>query len=326
MLPSERNDRMSNGVGSGIAARRVLLAGGDERATALETALEADGVEVVAAPTAPVALATLDGLAVDCVVFVDGAGGRPEDFFGAVRRKGHRHPGVFVGSEARDLPPSVEQAPPAADAAASVVRQRLLAGAAAEADPVVTDDPLAAYGSTVAHELRNHLGAAGLAVESLEGPTKEQATDALERLRDLATEAEAVATGSVTDVQVLDLSDVVEAAADRVHVDGFSVETGTDRSVEANRALVVLLFENLFRNSVEHAGPETTVRTVETDAGFAVVDDGPGFESDRPFEWGYTTGSGQGAGLAVVRRIVQAHGWHVTASNDGGARVDVVTE
>lgn len=32
----------------------------------------------------------------------------------------------------------------------------------------------------------------------------------------------------------------------------------------------------------------------------------------------------EGAGLAVVRRIADAHGWSVSADNDDGARVDVV--
>lgn len=314
---------MPIGVGSGMPTRRVLLLGTGGLAADLQETFERDGIEVVVAPTAPVALATLDAVDVDCLVVVDGAAAHPGDVFEAARRNGHQHPGVFVGAEARPLPAAVEQAPADADAAASAVRQQLLAAAAAAADPAVTDDALAAYGSTVAHELRNHLGAAGLAVESMEGPTKEQATTALERLRDLATEAEAVATGSVPDVAVVDVATVVADAADRIRVDTFGVETGVEGTVEANRALLTLLFENLFRNSVEHAGPEATVQVVDTDGGFAVVDDGPGFESDRAFEWGYTTGSGRGTGLAVVRAIAQAHEWQVAASNDEGARIDV---
>lgn len=332
---------MSTGAGSGIATRRVLLLGAGDRASRLETTLEADGVEVVAVPTPPVALSTLDAIDVDCLVVDEGSVGRPTDFFGAAQRTGHQLPGVYVGDEARRLPASVEQAPANVSAAASMVRQKLLASAAADAEPAVTDDPLSAYGSTVAHELRNHLGAAGMAVESMDGPTKEQATTALERLRDLATEAEAVATGAVSDVEVLELDEVVAAAADRVRVESFDVEPACEGTVEANRALLTLMFENLFRNAVEHGStsarsgaddeaengaPGTTVRCLDTEVGFAVVDDGPGFETDRPFEWGYTTGSGQGTGLAVVRRIAQAHGWHVSASNDDGARIDVVLE
>lgn len=317
---------MPTGAGPGMTTRRVLLLGTGDRATDLRETLASDGLEVVVASSAPVALATLDAVDVDCLVVVDGAVGRPEDVFGAAQRNGHQLPGVYAGAETRPLPASVEQAPATAEAAASVVRQRLLAAASADAEPAVADDALAAYGSTVAHELRNHLGAAGLAVESMEGSTKEQATTALARLRDLATEAEAVATGSIDEVEILDVAAVVADAADRIRVDTFSVETSAEGTVEANRALLTLLFENLFRNSVEHAGPETAVRVVDTHVGFAVVDDGPGFESDRAFEWGYTTGSGQGTGLAVVRRIARAHGWEATASNDGGARVDVRQE
>lgn len=318
---------MSNGVGSGVATRCVLLVGGDGQAAAITDSLETSGVVVVAAPSVPVALASLDSLDFDCLVLLDGAIDHPADFFGAVQRAGHHLPGVFVGETTQSLPPTIEQVPPEAEAVASVVRQRLLAVAAAEADPVVTDDPLSVYGSTVAHELRNHLGAAGLAVESLEGATKAQATAALERLSDLATEAEAVATGTVAEVEVVSLPTVAADAADRIRVDGFSVETaGAQRTVEANRSLLVLFCENLFRNSVEHVGPGVTVRVVDTDLGFTVADDGPGFASDRPFEWGYTTGSGQGAGLGVVERIAHAHGWTVTAKTDGGARIDVVTE
>jgi len=75
--------------------------------------------------------------------------------------------------------------------------------------------------------------------------------------------------------------------------------------------------------AAEH-GDDVTIRLVDTEAGFAVVDDGPGFQSEDPFAWGYTTGEGQGAGLAVVSRIADAHDWSVAASNDGGARVDVL--
>lgn len=317
---------MSNGPSTGIAARRVLIVGNGDRAAALGSSLEGDGIDVVPAPSAPVALATLDAVDVDCLVLVDDAGGRPDDFFGAVQRKGHQVPGVFVGEKARRLPPAVEQAPAAVDAAASTVRQRLLTAAAADAEPVGTDDALAAYGSTVAHELRNHLGAAGMAVESLDGPTKEQATTALERLRDLATEAEAVASGDIKETQVVGIDEVAADASARIHGQSFTVDVEAARRVEANRQLLTLLFENLFRNSLEHGGLESTVRVVDTDTGVSVVDDGPGFATDRPFEWGNSTGSGQGAGLAVVRRIAQAHGWQVTASNDGGARVDLILD
>ena len=68
-------------------------------------------------------------------------------------------------------------------------------------------------------------------------------------------------------------------------------------------------------------------RVERTEEGFAVEDDGPGIEPDvleRIFEHGYTTSAGgTGFGLAIVRRIAEAHGWSVraTESRGGGLRV-----
>lgn len=315
---------MSEAHDSPLASRLVLVLGDDEQATELVSTLTADGVDTVRVETAPEALATLDAVEVSLFVVVDGAVSHPSDAFGAAARDGHRPPGIFVGERTHELPPGVEQAPPSTAAAAAAVRQRLLAEAATDADPAVDRDPLATYGSTVSHELRNHVGAARLAVESLEGPTTDQALSALDRLETLATEAEAIASKEVEDVDSVDLAEAGATAADRLTTPDATIQIEAEESIAADRDLLTLLLENLLRNAAEHGGDGVTIRVVDTEEGFAVVDDGPGFESDDPFAWGYTTGEGQGAGLAVVRRIAEAHGWSVRASDDGGARVDVV--
>jgi hypothetical protein len=69
-----------------------------------------------------------------------------------------------------------------------------------------------------------------------------------------------------------------------------------------------------------------TVRVGPLDDGFYVEDDGPGVpatDRDRVFELGYSTrDGGTGYGLAVVRQIVEVHGWgiRVDSGRDGGAR------
>ncbi|WP_439026921.1 PAS domain-containing protein [Haloarchaeobius sp. DT45] len=142
-----------------------------------------------------------------------------------------------------------------------------------------------------------------------------------------------------------------------------TVETGeatldvvTDATVEADPDRLQQVFENLFRNAVEHGGPcaELTVRvgplTAETGkeeeartpvgdgsartgtgpTGFYVEDTGDGFDEETEpavFEPGFTTSAtGTGFGLAIVQSIVDAHGWTVavTDSDDGGARFEVV--
>jgi signal transduction histidine kinase len=67
------------------------------------------------------------------------------------------------------------------------------------------------------------------------------------------------------------------------------------------------------------------------EAGFAVEDDGRGFgDADQSslFDHGYTTDDdGTGFGLAIVARVVEAHGWSIraTESETGGARFEILT-
>jgi len=103
------------------------------------------------------------------------------------------------------------------------------------------------------------------------------------------------------------------------------------------------LFENLFRNSVEHGtetkGDDSTPESLAITVGTAdetstkstlyVADDGVGIpddKQDRVLEDGYTTDAdGTGLGLAIVEQIADAHGWtvSVTDSHTGGARFEI---
>lgn len=77
-------------------------------------------------------------------------------------------------------------------------------------------------------------------------------------------------------------------------------------------------------------GSTGTGDSADEAAGFFVADDGPGISPDvrgDVAEFGVGTGDGSGFGLAIVRTIVEAHGWTLTAGaadDDGsGARFDV---
>lgn len=91
------------------------------------------------------------------------------------------------------------------------------------------------------------------------------------------------------------------------------------------------LLENLFRNAIDHGGPDVVVRVHRTENGFVVADDGPGIPVDdreAVFERGYSTSSdGTGFGLAIVEEIVDAHGWDVTVrDNDLGGAAFVISD
>lgn len=105
------------------------------------------------------------------------------------------------------------------------------------------------------------------------------------------------------------------------HVDETLIMADSDR--------VQQLLENLFRNAVEHGGPDVRVRVGLLPDGFYVGDDGPGISAeqrDRVFKAGFTTADdGTGFGLAIVHRVAEAHDWEVTVT-DGpshGTRVEI---
>jgi len=101
--------------------------------------------------------------------------------------------------------------------------------------------------------------------------------------------------------------------------------------LEADPERLRTLLENLFRNAVEHGGETVAVTVETTDTGFAVADDGAGFD-DPPgqelFDYGHTTADGgTGFGLSIVRDVAEAHDWRVRAESSaaGGARFVIET-
>lgn len=195
--------------------------------------------------------------------------------------------------------------------------------------------------SVISHDLRNPLDVArarlraGRELDSEEHfDHVEQAHDRMERIiQDVLT----LARGEdvVNPEERVDLGDLAREAWKTVETDGARLEVEVELpTVLADRDRVSRLFENLFRNSVEHGidhrgGEESIVITVgRLQDGFFVADDGTGIperERDHIFEAGYTSDDhGTGLGLAIVARIANLHGWTVSAedSADGGARFE----
>jgi signal transduction histidine kinase len=98
--------------------------------------------------------------------------------------------------------------------------------------------------------------------------------------------------------------------------------------ITADPDRVQQLFENLFRNAVEHGGPDVRVRIGPLSDGFYVEDNGPGIleeDQETVLQSGYSTNhGGTGFGLAIVRQVAEAHRWEITVTDgaDGGARFE----
>ncbi|WP_435358514.1 GAF domain-containing sensor histidine kinase [Haloarchaeobius sp. DFWS5] len=124
------------------------------------------------------------------------------------------------------------------------------------------------------------------------------------------------------------LSHIASAAWTSIDADEATLDASTDCVIYADRERLRTVFENLFRNALEHGRSDVVVSVGTTCDGFFVEDDGPGIPPDRRdqvLERGYTTNqNGTGFGLSIVGRIADAHGWplSVTESESGGARFE----
>jgi PAS domain S-box-containing protein len=133
----------------------------------------------------------------------------------------------------------------------------------------------------------------------------------------------------VREPEPTDLEGVIRTAEEGTVPAAATVAYETVREVMADRDRLIEVFENLFRNSVEHGGDGVSIRVGPLPNGFYIEDDGPGIpEADREtvFEHGYSTREeGTGYGLSVIRSIIGAHGWDIaiTDSVDDGARFEI---
>jgi signal transduction histidine kinase len=204
------------------------------------------------------------------------------------------------------------------------------------------------FARIVSHDLRNPLNVASgyldLVGERHDDAEFEQIERAHERMDRLIDNVLTLAReGEIDGTEPVSIEAVARQAWANVSTENATLEIDGNRSIEANRERLLQLFENLFRNSVEHGstssrsqtddahestGSGVHVRVESLPDGFAVADDGPGIdvdEHDSVFEFGHTTGAGNtGIGLAIVRQISDDHEWSIelTTSAAGGARFE----
>ncbi|MFB6154658.1 MAG: PAS domain S-box protein [Haloferacaceae archaeon] len=200
------------------------------------------------------------------------------------------------------------------------------------------NDRLEEFVGVVAHDLRNPLqvatGRLELARESRDSDHLDAVARNHDRMADLIDSLLTLARQGdvVGEPEPVDLRETVERVWTTVDTADATLDVGEGLgATAADPTRLRELFENLFRNAVDHVGADVHIRVGSFADGFYVEDDGPGVpehEREAVFERGFTTsGSGTGLGLAIVRRIVEAHGWDVTVTEgrDGGARFEVTT-
>lgn len=198
------------------------------------------------------------------------------------------------------------------------------------------NDRLKEFTDILAHDLRNPLnvidGHLSLYQETEDKDHLETIDETTDRMARLVDDLLRVARQGdvVTDPEPTDIGDPIETAWESLTADtGATLQYETVDSVSSDPDRLCELFENLFRNAVEHGGDNVTVRVGPLDTGFYVEDDGSGIAEEHKtevFDHGFTTrNDGHGYGLSVVRTIVNAHGWDIIVSDaqTGGARFEI---
>ena len=237
---------------------------------------------------------------------------------------------------------------------AVIERRRAQASVDSERDRVreltARNERLEEFASIVSHDLRNPLNVAEgyleLATETGDGAHLREVETAHERMRELLERLLTLARRGdvIADTEPVAIHDIARRAWNTVETGEATLEFGEDTILEADKARLIEVFENLCHNAVEHGstsprshphegatehGTEdggVTVRVGALEDGFFFEDDGVGIpENDREtvFESGYTTApDGTGYGLDIVEQIAEAHGWDVAVceGKDGGAR------
>ena len=204
------------------------------------------------------------------------------------------------------------------------------------------NDRLEEFADVVSHDLRNPLsvleGYLELARETGDPEHFDRCEEAVERMHRLIDDLLTLARQgeSLGETEELSLASTVEECWRTVDTADADLVVVEDATLSGDPDRLRQLFENLFRNAVEHGVGEDrvpsdltiTVGVLPEGDGFYVADNGVGIPpSDRPdvIEPGYTTHEeGTGFGLGIVKGVADAHGWTLwlEESDTGGARFE----
>ncbi|WP_440989940.1 ATP-binding protein [Haloarchaeobius baliensis] len=188
------------------------------------------------------------------------------------------------------------------------------------------------FTSVVSHDLRGPLsiisGNVELARETGDTSYLDEVDRAVERMDRLIGEVLTLAREgqAVGEPEQVSLVQTATRAWRSLPTADATLVVDDDATVTADPGRLQTVFENLFRNAVEHGREDVTVTVESTSGGFAVSDDGPGIPTDERasvFDRGFTTSDdGTGFGLAIVETVAEGHGWTVSVaeSDAGGAR------
>ncbi len=192
------------------------------------------------------------------------------------------------------------------------------------------------FARIVSHDLQTPITIADarldMAMDECDSEHLPRIGNALDRMEEIIDATLALAReGRVVDeTRPVDIRELAEHCFQTVTSPRTTLRVTTDKTIKADQERLRHVLENLFANAVDHGGEDVMVHIGEIEPdGFYIEDDGPGIpdgKHEEIFEAGFSLApDGNGFGLAIVKEIVDAHGWQIeaTESETGGARFEI---
>lgn len=193
---------------------------------------------------------------------------------------------------------------------------------------------LDAFVGYVSHDLRNPLS---IAMGFLEIEREKNDSEYLQKIHKAHKRMDSMisellelsrSSDSLSDMQQNSLRVLAEDAWSNVQTKDSELVIETDCMIESDSNKLLNVFENFFRNAVEHNQDAVTVTVGESSNGFYIEDDGVGIDDEVDlFKSIEKDVLDSGIGLLVSNEIVKAHGWELQhISCETGARFEFVTQ
>jgi len=200
-------------------------------------------------------------------------------------------------------------------------------------------EALGEMAASIAHEIRNPLssikGASKLLSHELKDPDRPKSREYLnivieevERLNNILVNFQFFTKPIRIEKELVSINDVVRKTAKLAETDAPDMGVKVDLSaelplVQADASSIKQVFLNLIKNAAEACGPkgELTIKTEYSSPWIKISfsDNGPGIPAEllnHIFEPFFTTkATGMGVGLAISRRIVDAHNGRIEVRN-----------